>query len=236
MQKHPNAELLQADDEPTEPIRFGIQPYIHCIPVDPEPDRSNPIFTNLNVPTPIRTYYEHKYAPQLLLLIAFYSDPSCSVQLSDINTFSSSRSIVKGYYADGGQEIWTEKTYYTTEQLFPTVLRRSEVIDLQTVELSPVDSALIDVEEKTKELSQLHLKFETLSKIDAVSSTNALAMSLNDLVDAAPNTGLPLYRDVFLTTEYVQQSPFQEPAVFKLRSAMDQLVRLISRFWRLPLT
>lgn len=60
LQKHPNAELLQDDDEVTDPIRFGEQPYIHCVSVDPLPDKTSHIFTNINVPPQIRTYYEHK--------------------------------------------------------------------------------------------------------------------------------------------------------------------------------
>ena len=53
---------------------------------------------------------------------------------SDVNTFSSSRSVMGGYHPNGVAEVWTEKIYYTTEQLFPTVLRRSEVIDIQPVQ------------------------------------------------------------------------------------------------------
>lgn len=116
--------------------------------------------------------------------------------------------------------------YYTTEQLFPTVLRRSEVIEIQPVMLSPIDSALAEVEEKTKQLSQLHVKFDILSKIDAVSSTNALSMALNEVVDTGQNSGAPLYREVFLTTDYLQRHPSQEEGILKLRQAIDQLVRL----------
>jgi dedicator of cytokinesis protein 3 len=124
-------------------------------------------------------------------------------------------------------EIWTEKTYYTTEQLFPTVLRRSEVIEIQPVILSPIDSGLAEIEEKTKQLSQLHIKFDILSKIDAVSSTNALSMALNEVVDTGQNSGVSLYREVFLTTDYLQRHPAQEEAILKLRQAIDQLVRSI---------
>lgn len=144
---------------------------------------------------------------------------------------------MKGYHVNGAPEIWVEKTTYHTEQLFPTVLRRSEVIDVEIEVLSPVESALVDVEEKTKELSQMHLKFDILSKIDAVSSTNALTMALNEIVDAPPGTGIALYRDDFLDTDYVQRMPSQEDNVHRLRSAVDQLVRLASHHQHLhPLT
>lgn len=60
LQKHPAAELLQSPEEPNDTIKYGSQPYVHCLPVTPEPDKTSPIFTNLNVPPQIRAYYEHK--------------------------------------------------------------------------------------------------------------------------------------------------------------------------------
>lgn len=144
---------------------------------------------------------------------------------SDVNTFSSSRPVMGGYHPNGVAEVWTEKTYYTTEQLFPTVLRRSEVIDIQPVMLSPIDIALTEVEEKIKQLTQMHIKFDILSKIDAVSSTNALSMALNEVVDTGQNSGVSLYRDVFLTTDYLHHHPTQQEVILKLRQAIDRLVR-----------
>lgn len=92
------------------------------------------------------------------------------------------------------------------------------------MELSPIDSALLDVEEQTKELSQLHVKFEVLSKMDSVTSTNDLAMALNEIVDAPPENGLELYRTTFFTQEYVSSHSSQEQSVAKLRQAVDDLV------------
>jgi dedicator of cytokinesis protein 3 len=60
LQKHPSAELIDTTDEPNDSIKFGAQPYIQVTPVNPEPDRSAAIFTNLNVPNQVRAYYEHK--------------------------------------------------------------------------------------------------------------------------------------------------------------------------------
>ena len=35
--------------------------YINIIPVEAEPDRESPIFTNPDVPSAVRKYYEHSY-------------------------------------------------------------------------------------------------------------------------------------------------------------------------------
>lgn len=60
LQKHPSAELIDTLEEPNDSLKFGVQPYIHVVPVNPEPDKSTAIFTNLNVPNQVRAYYEHK--------------------------------------------------------------------------------------------------------------------------------------------------------------------------------
>jgi hypothetical protein len=60
LQKHTTAEILQTADEPSDLLKFGSQPYIHCTPVTPEPERTSHIFTNINVHPSIRGYYEHK--------------------------------------------------------------------------------------------------------------------------------------------------------------------------------
>jgi dedicator of cytokinesis protein 3 len=114
----------------------------------------------------------------------------------------------------------------TTEEQFPTVLRRSEIIDFQHVEISPIESALISVQQQTKELTSLDLKFTTLAKIDAVPSTNALTMALNEIVDFPSDMGLALYRQTFLTADYLSRHPDEELYIRKLRDAIDELVQL----------
>ncbi len=126
---------------------------------------------------------------------------------------------------DGTEEVWTEKTFFTTEEEFPTVLRRSEVIAIDVTEISPLESALADVESKTKELLALYQKFSALAKTAHTVSTNALSMCLNGAVDAPTNTGIALYRQTFLTPEYVSRNPERIELIEKLRNAIDDQVR-----------
>ena len=125
---------------------------------------------------------------------------------------------------DGSEEIWIEKTYFTTEEPFPTVLRRSEILSMDVVEISPLESALNEVEEKTKELVNLKVKYEALAKTSQPVSTNALAMSLNSVVDAPHNTGIASYRHVFFDPSYVTHHPERADLVEKLRLAVDNEV------------
>lgn len=128
-----------------------------------------------------------------------------------------------------------EKTYFTTEEAFPTVLRRSEVVAIEIQEISPIDNALSEVEQKTKDLSALHVKYSGLSKTAQVVSTNALAMTLNAAVDTPVNSGILAYRQEFFAPDYLAQNPDRAEAVDKLKKAIeDQVIyHILSALFRL---
>lgn len=139
--------------------------------------------------------------------------------------------------ANGDEETWVIKTFFTTEETFPTVLRRSEVIDIQTVEISPIETALTDVEQKTKDLTALHTRYNALAKTNQPVSTNALSMALNSAVDAPLNSGISYYRQTFLSPEYLVQNPERGDLVQKLREAIDdQVWRFHELFFLLNVT
>ncbi|KAJ3793565.1 hypothetical protein GGU11DRAFT_850156, partial [Lentinula aff. detonsa] len=210
LNKHPGAQLLKIVGDPPVDIRYGSEQYIQCTAVNPEPDRTSPIFTNPDVPLAVRTYYEH----------------------SDINMFSSSRPV-KRAARDGTEEIWIEKVYFTTEESFPTVLRRSQVVDLAVMDISPIENALSDVETKTKELSALNSRYQNIAKTTQEVSTNALSMALNSAVDAPLNTGISAYRQMFFNADFATRYPDQIELVEKLRAAIDEQVRIIDSCLRL---
>ncbi|THH28531.1 hypothetical protein EUX98_g5658 [Antrodiella citrinella] len=210
LNKHPGAQLLKAIGDPPVDIRFGSDQYIQCTAVTPEPNRELAIFTNPDAPPQIRSYYEH----------------------SAINVFSYSRPVTK-VSPDGNEETWVEKTYLTTEESFPTVLRRSEILEVAIMEVSPIETALQEVEQRTRELAGLNLRYSALAKTGQSVPTTPLSMSLNAAVDAPANTGISLYRQTFLTSEYVVRFPDRAEQVEKLRNAVDDQVRIIDSCLRL---
>jgi dedicator of cytokinesis protein 3 len=148
---------------------------------------------------------------------------------SAINYFSSPRPIIK-VDRDGNEETWVEKTYYTTEESFPAVLRRSEVVAVEIVELSPVENALLEVEQKNKELNALNMKYSSLAKTAQVVSTNPLSMALNGVVDTPAGGGIASYRSSFLTHNYIARHLERKEFVDKLRAAVDEQVRVMLPF------
>ncbi|KAF9264233.1 cytoplasmic protein [Marasmius fiardii PR-910] len=210
LNKHSGAQLLKSIGDPPVDIRFGGDQYIQCTALTPEPNRELPVFVNPDVPQAVRAYYEH----------------------SAVNVFSTSRQVPRAT-RDRTEEVWIEKVYYTTEDTFPTVIRRSQVVAMEAVEISPVENALEEIELKTKELASLEMKYQSLSNTTQEVSTNALAMTLNSVVDVPPNTGIPAYRQLFFTPEYIVRNPDRSELVEKLRSAVDDQVRVIGRCLKL---
>ena len=141
---------------------------------------------------------------------------------SAVNVFSSTRQITK-FDRDGNEEIWLEKTSFTTEQAFPTVLRRSDITEWEVVEISPVGNALHEVEQKTRELASFHLRYAALAKTAQVFSTNALSMCLNGAVDP-PADGLPAYRHMYSDPTYAAKHPDRVDMIERLRAAIDDQV------------
>jgi len=109
------------------------------------------------------------------------------------------------------------------------VLRRSEVVSVEVIEISPIANALLEVEQKNKELSALNVKYSNLAKTAQVVSTNPLSMALNGVVDAPAGGGIASYRIPFLMPGYVTRYPDRGASIEKLRAAVDEQVRVEPR-------
>ena len=128
---------------------------------------------------------------------------------------------------NGEEEIWTIKTYITTMDSFPTCLRRSEVSETRVYEVSPSENALLDVEQKTKDLSVVMLRYTTMVKTGQPITTNSLSSALNAAVDGTVTDGILLYRQNFFSPDYINGHPDQVEAIQKLRDAIDEYVSLL---------
>ncbi|KAG5459079.1 MAG: dedicator of cytokinesis-domain-containing protein [Olpidium bornovanus] len=209
--RHPTAVLLKSNSPPGDDILNSEGQYLQITAVAPEPDRTQEIFTKGDlIADPIRAYYE----------------------VNQVNKFSFSRPFRKA--SKSGNEfldLWTEKTVLYSEDTFPSLLRRSEVIRSETNEISPVENALIAMNTKNKELRSLAKKYGAIAADIAVSgpsqkvNANPLTMSLNGAVDAPVNGGVPMYKQAFFDPKYVEHNPDKETLVRQLRDAINEQVR-----------
>lgn len=170
MQKlHPAAQIVSGG----EPEDLEGQ-YIQIGAVSPHRDVMHPVYQRSKVPHPVR---EH-------LLI---SQPTRF-------SFTSKRHTGNVDV----REQWVEKTIYTTAEPFPNILRRSEIVSTEVVELSPLSTAIERTWRKTQEL--LLLEQRAISGQD--SSLSNLTDALMQLLElgSAPTSCVALYRQ-FLINE-----------------------------------
>ncbi|GAA5960183.1 hypothetical protein JCM21900_000431 [Sporobolomyces salmonicolor] len=211
LNKHPGAQLLKTSSIPTEDVQYGEGQFLQITAVTAEVDQTSPFFTNPDVPDYVRRYYEH----------------------NDVNTFSFTRALTKD--AEGHARprndftsLWTEKTVLICEESFPTVLRRSEIIEIRLIEISPLENALQDVDRKRAELSNLERRYRALSLTEPDArkiNSNPLSMALNGAVDAPLNQGIPHYRRAFLAPEFIATLPHSQLSIIRpLEQSIDELV------------
>lgn len=125
-QQHPSAQILPAGSE--EELEGQ---YLQIYPVSPQRDLFHPVYQRWKVAQPIRDYF-------------LVSKPR--------NFTTTSRRQPSDAES---REATVEKTVYTTAESFPTILRRSEVVSISRVVLTPIQTAVERTTRKTSELLAL---------------------------------------------------------------------------------
>ncbi|CAA9959839.1 DOCK-C2 multi-domain protein [Pyrenophora teres f. maculata] len=122
-QQHPSAVIMNPG---ADQVLEG--QYLQIYPVSPQKDLTHPIFQRAKVLQSVKDYY-------LLSRPSHFTSPS---RRSPSNATA--------------RDVGAEKTLYTTAESFPTILRRSEIVGVGTVTLSPLQMALERTSRKTVEL------------------------------------------------------------------------------------
>ncbi|GAA5899842.1 hypothetical protein JCM8208_004581 [Rhodotorula glutinis] len=220
MNKHPTATLLRTSEIPPDDIQHGDSQFLQITAVNAEVDTSTHVFTAADTPAYVQAYYLH----------------------NETNTFSFTRPLNKdpvgrpvGSVSDPAAR-WSEKTVLIVEDSFPTVLRRSDVIEIRLIEISPVENAVHDVYVQQKELATLERRFRGLvhSQREEGIDTTPLSRALNSACDAPVDQGVSMYRRVFLEPGYVANLPPSQVAIVRqLETAIDELVVTLVRCLKL---
>ena len=167
-QQHPSAQIASSNET------YDLEgQYLQIFPVSPHRETLHPIYQQSKVNQSVR---EHILSTQP-------------------NRFAiTSRRHSPG---PGVKDQWIEKTIYTTAASFPTIMRRSEVIAVDVVRLSPLQTAVERTARKTTELSTLAKR---ITDGDESTLTN-LTDAINSSVDPASLTSVALYRGLIHTTK-----------------------------------
>ncbi|KNG87964.1 putative dedicator of cytokinesis domain protein [Aspergillus nomiae NRRL 13137] len=161
--EHPAAQIVS----PGEVHDYEGQ-FLHISPVTVHRDMTHPVYQRSKVPSSVRDH----------LLI---SEPC---------RFSST--IKRHIRGADVQEQWVEKAVYTTAEPFPNILRRSEVVAVEELALTPMQTALERTWRKTQELTLLQRRAASGEDMSLSNLTEALEQLL-DL--KSPSAGcVALYR------------------------------------------
>jgi len=101
------------------------------------------------------------------------------------------------------KDLWTLKQFYFTDRKLPGVLNRAEVIKKITVEESPLENAVAQLESKIQSVQQII----RLAEKNPEKKIQALSMALNGVIDAEVNGGVKKYREAFFNTAYTRANP-----------------------------
>ncbi|KAH7117123.1 hypothetical protein B0J11DRAFT_109624 [Dendryphion nanum] len=156
-QLHPAAQILAAGAEGDLEGQ-----YLQIFPVSAQKDLAHPIYQRAKVSQSVRDYY-------------LLSRPSHFTTASRRTTFTGNE-----------QSLTTaEKTVYTTAEAFPTILRRSEIVAVGTVTLTPLQTAIERTARKTNELATLEKRAQEGDDASLTALTSELVLATESSSESA---------------------------------------------------
>jgi dedicator of cytokinesis protein 3 len=162
-EQHPSAQIINPGAEQDLEGQ-----YLQIYPVSPQKDLTHPIYQRAKVSQSVKDYY-------------LLSRPSHFTSAS-----RRSPSTVTG------RDVTAEKTVYTTAESFPTILRRSEIVAVGTIALTPLQMAIERTSRKTVELLAIEKR-----TIDGEDTTfNIMTQELMYAVDTNHNDCVANYHEL----------------------------------------
>ncbi|KAL5391989.1 hypothetical protein PMIN02_006343 [Paraphaeosphaeria minitans] len=140
--------------------------YLQIYPVSAQKDVMHPIYQRAKVAQSIRDYY-------LLSRPSHFTTASRRTEMPS-------------------KDVTVEKTVYTTAETFPTILRRSEIVAVGTITLTPLQTAIERTTRKTVELASLEKKIASGEELLFTELTRELMFA----VDTTQETSVARYHEL----------------------------------------
>lgn len=188
--KFPNSSIYRSKIPPSESIRNGMDQVIWITSVEPRPDLAKPVFNEwLGMDDNVQSWWRH----------------------NGVKSFTSDRPYLKDAGETEAVMSWIERTIVISEpgvpltsssktltvniaaDELPGVLNRSEIVNIEYEQITPVENAVSEVQKATRMLTSL-----TASKRDQDVDVKYLGTAINGAVDSPVSGGIKLYRTVCL--------------------------------------
>eukprot|EP00736_Rhodelphis_marinus_P004252 Rmarinus@m.2576 len=208
MSKWPAAEMLKSTEAVPDSVKEAPGQYIIITTVQPADPAE---VDSLREPIP-------KEMPARLKKFRFHDN-------AKVFFFSRTYRKTKGKIANEFTDMWTANTFLVTRDSFPTIRRRSLIVDVHEHTLSPVENAIVNLEQKNEESRNLINTFSVHS--DRQGDCGPLTMLLNGVVDAAVNGGVGKYQDAFLNASFARSDPANPQHAHTLRMCLKEQLQII---------
>lgn len=204
-QIHPSAQVAPKGDQ--EDLEGQ---YLQITPVSPYRDLELPIYQQPKVAQSVRDFVSSS-KPHVFAMTSKRHSPSSGVQ-----------------------DQWIEKTLFSTAEDFPTIVRRSEIIAVDVIRLSPLQTSAERTTRKTSELASLERKIRDNDETTFRSLTDAMLSS----VDPASSGSVAQYRLLLPTppesfdedVEMPIPSPLEEALQIALLDHVSMLKHCLSHY------
>ena len=188
-QLHPSAQIISKG----EPDDIEGQ-YLQILPVSVYRDLEHPVYQQAKVAQSTREY----------------------MTMSKPNRFAITSK--RHSPATGVQNQWIEKTLYITKEAFPNILRRSEIVSINSIDLTPLQTAVERTSRKTAELATLEKRVVSGDESGFSNLTEAIISS----IDPSSAATVAQYRQMLpVKSESSDEDDAEEPVLSASQRALQ---------------
>jgi hypothetical protein len=115
--------------------------------------------------------------------------------------------------------------FYTVKEQFPLITARSEIVNTETVEVTPIENAVDTIVTKNKELTSLSVEYGSGQH----ANTSPFTMVLSGTIDACVAGGVDMYKRAFLTPQYKDENPEHAKFIDDLKRLLEEQLEVLNK-------
>eukprot|EP01091_Cochliopodium_minus_P014425 TRINITY_DN4896_c0_g1_i1.p1 TRINITY_DN4896_c0_g1~~TRINITY_DN4896_c0_g1_i1.p1 ORF type:complete len:1575 (-),score=457.60 TRINITY_DN4896_c0_g1_i1:11-4198(-) len=144
----------------------------------------------------------------------------------DLDVFVYSKPVKKSKTGEEVLDIWINKIFYVTSEKLPSEKSNTEIIEKSEVDLSPIEFALEQMQEKNLQVQE---RIDTYSEDGRPTDSQPFIQTVQGVLDAAVNGGVVKYKNAFLISSYLEQNPSHKIYVDGLAKMIKEQLHLCKK-------
>jgi len=146
-----------------------------------------------------------------------------------LNIFSYRQPFKKTKTDNEFRDLWTRLYLYQTEDIVPSIIRRTRITNVVVREVSPIENAVESMILKNRELEDMIHKYAVSNP---PSDVNPFTQAIQGVVQAFVNGGTKQYENVFFPPEYLKEYPEHESFITLLKRLLIEQDEILERALR----